>query len=146
MRRLLNVLALAAFATLLVSLPLAASDEPDTPEKKQASAKTKDGKAAKKKDELPTIDEAVKDMKRIDGLLPVYRKKDKLLALISNDMLDKDLMLATSIAGGGYFTGWQWSDMLVRFQRHDKKLLVLRPDTQRVTRKKGPITSAGRSF
>jgi hypothetical protein len=50
--------------------------------------------------------------------------------------------LATSIAGGGFFTGWQWTDMMVRPVRHDRKILLIRPDTQHVTVDEGPITSA----
>jgi len=95
-----------------------------------------------KKDELPSVEKAVKGLEKIDGLLPLYRKKDKLLVMIPNEKLGTPMMLAASIAGGSQLTGFQWSDMMVKFERHGKTVLLIRPETRYRSGKKEPISSA----
>lgn len=136
-----RLLGLALVASLLAVPALADT----TQAKGDSQAASSDGakkKSKKKKDELPPVSDVIDGMKEIDGVLTLYRKKDKLLALVPNDKLDSPMLLATSIAGGGFFTGWQWTDMMISFERHDKKLLVMTPDTLHVTKKKGPVSDA----
>ena len=90
----------------------------------------------RKRPEFPPFDDVVKGMTAIRStptdpkLYNLYydTKKGKLLAEIPSSQLKKDFLLYTSIAGGGYYTGWQYDDVMVRWERRDKRLLLVKPE------------------
>ena len=96
---------------LLAAAPARADDEPKKDENK-----------------LPELEPAVKGWTAQEGFLRVYRKEQDargLLGAVPADLLDKPFLLATSISGGTEYAGWQWEDKLVRFERLDKRLLLV---------------------
>jgi hypothetical protein len=114
----------AALATLLVS-PLYAQ---------QADAPAADEETP----EFPDFTETVKGWTVHEGFLRLYRDEKRaahLMAAVSAELLDTPFFLATSVAGGSPdYAGWQWEDKLVKFERLDKKLLLIELNTrQRAT-------------
>ncbi len=53
-----------------------------------------------KKESQDSFTKLTKDAKRHDGLLPLYRKEDKLYAEIPQRLLDKEFFVTISIARG----------------------------------------------
>ncbi len=92
----------------------------------------------KDKPDFPKFEEVTKDMKTVEGFITIYRddKKDKLFARIPAKTLDKPFLLATSIARGPEYAGWQWVDAAVYWERIDKKLVLMGADP-RYTKGKG---------
>ncbi|MDR0611619.1 MAG: zinc-dependent metalloprotease [Planctomycetaceae bacterium] len=61
------------------------------------------GSAAKKEDRPKPIKEVLPDAQKIDGLITLYRKKEKLYAEIKSSNLNTDYLIAMAIAKG---SGW----------------------------------------
>lgn len=86
-------------------------------------------------DRMPKLEDVVKDMKAVEGLFTLYRfdpsdvtrDPSKLVAVIPATLLNKDLMLATSISRGSMF-GFPVGTDLVRFEVSGNLLLLVAPD------------------
>ncbi len=99
---------------------------------------------------FPEFKEVIKDMKATEGLFTLYRydpkdknrDPEKLLAKIPARLLKEDMLFATSISRGGSFTGWMWSDHLIRWEIAGKHLKMIVPDTNYVVKKGKPISDA----
>lgn len=101
-----------------------------------------------KKDELPKFEEVTKEHKEVlgpqgvSGFFPLYfnKKNDQLLAVIPKSMLDKNFVLASSIAGGPTFAGFMWDDYVVQWREYDKKLVLIEPDLRHKDGGKSPVS------
>ena len=140
-----RVLVLAG-VTLSWSAPWAwsAQDEAGPTPEQIATAKAatddKEDKKDKDKPDFPPFDEVTKGFKKIPSADPstestfltlwFKEKEDKLLVEVPKAMIGKDFLMATSIAGGSFYTGLQWSTNMVQWERMGKKLLLVVPDTR----------------
>jgi hypothetical protein len=88
------------------------------------------------KDQLPKVEDVVKDMQTVEGLITLYfhapddatKDTSRLLARIPRSLLDKDLMLATSISRGEAM-GFPVGTDLVRFRVSGNRVFLIAPDT-----------------
>lgn len=111
---------------------------------KAAGADKKDAQAKR----FPDFEEVTKDMKATEGLFTFYRydpedktkDSEKLLCRIPAGMLGKDLLFATSISRGGFFTGWMWTDYLIQWKIVGDNLVLATPNTNYVHNESKPIT------
>ena len=104
------------------------------------AAKKKDKKKDKKdKKDFPDFKDVVTEdfeVVQVYGdpkLTPFYKlhynkKTDQLLAEISSGDMDKNVMLSSSIHAAPGLAGWMWGDEVVRWERRNKKLLLIAPD------------------
>jgi len=119
-----------------------AMQEPPKPEAAKADA----GKD-EKKDDFPKFEEVTKEHKEvlgpqgISGFFPLFyqKKNDQLLAVVPKAMLEKNFLLAVSIAGGPMFAGWMWDDHVVQWRELDKKLVLVEPDLRYKDGGKSPV-------
>jgi Met-zincin/Domain of unknown function (DUF5117) len=90
---------------------------------------------------LPALDETVEGWEAHEGFLTLYTKdgEERLLAAVPESLLDQPFFLATSVAGGSDYAGWQWEDNLVRFERFGDKLLLVELNTQQRANEDKPI-------
>lgn len=103
---------------------------------------------AEKPKRFAELKDVVKDMQALEGLFTLYRydpadkdrDPEKLLCKIPKNLLDKDLLFATSISRGGPFTGWMWRTHLIRWRIVGKHLKLVTPDTRHVHKKGDPVT------
>ena len=121
----------AALAVALVGT-LAVAQQPT---KTQATAKPA---TPPKKPDFPPLDSVVKGMQAKSAPADekpffydfyYYLKKGKLLAEIPSSQLNKPFLLYVSIAGGTY-TGFQWEDFMLKWERRDKRLLLVQPEVR----------------
>ncbi|MDR2171975.1 MAG: zinc-dependent metalloprotease [Planctomycetaceae bacterium] len=91
------------------------------------------GIGAKKDDRPKPIKEVLPDAEKIDGLITLYRKKDRLLAEIKGSNLNTDYLIAIEIAKGsgssvigGYTYGGFGDDKLWQFRKVGDKIHVVR--------------------
>jgi len=90
--------------------------------------------AGKDKPEFPPFDEVGKDHEEIPApegafwTLYYNKKTDHMLAVIPKGMLQKNFLMATSIAAGPDLAGYMWGDEVVQWQEMDKKLVLIAPD------------------
>ena len=79
--------------------------------------------------EFRPIAELTKGFKSSEGFYKLYLnpKKHQLYAEIPASKLPKRFLIASSIVGGSY-TGWQWNDVMVYWERLDRKLLMISPE------------------
>ena len=111
------------------SEPKAAKDKPDQPKR------------------FPELKEVIKDMKSLEGLFTLYRydpgdkerDPEKLLCKIPSQLLNEDLLFATSISRGGSFTGYMWRTHLIRWEIVGKHLKIVTPDTRHVRKEGKPV-------
>ena len=89
------------------------------------------------------------DAKRHDGLLPLYRKEDKLYAEIPQRLLDKEFFVTISIARGigdrFLLGGLSWGDgddWVWAFHKVDDKLQVIRKNVRFFADKGSPEAAA----
>jgi hypothetical protein len=100
------------------------------------------------RDGLPPMEEVTRDLKRADGLFTIFyadsqdhsRDAERLLALIPSRILNQDLLLATSLSQGGYFTGWMWDDYLIRFEVRGKQVAIVIPEVRYPGNPVNPVT------
>ncbi len=99
------------------------------------TASTTSTAVAPKKDDkdIPKpIKEVVPDAQKIDGMITLYRKKDKLYAEIAGNNLNTDYLIAMAIAKGtgrkaiGGFTLGEGDDWLWQFRKVNDKIQVVR--------------------
>ncbi|MDR1478396.1 MAG: zinc-dependent metalloprotease [Planctomycetaceae bacterium] len=89
--------------------------------------------AAKKDDKPKSIKEVLPDAEKIDGLITLYRKKDRLLAEIKGSNLNTDYLIAMAVAKGsgssvigGYTLGSSSDDKLWQFRKVGDRIHVVR--------------------
>ena len=97
------------------------------------SSTTASTTATPKKDEGPKpIKEVVPDAQKIDGMITLYRKKEKLYAEIAGNNLNTDYLIAMAIAKG---TGWkaiggytlgEGDDLLWQFRKVGERIQIVR--------------------
>ncbi len=90
---------------------------------------------------------AVKDLKKADGLWPVYHKEQRLLVDLKNQQLNKDFLILTSIArgvsSGMVIGGMTWGDDVIwNFRKVGDKMHVLRKNVRFKARPGSPEASA----
>ena len=104
---------------------------PPTPVVSATVTITKDEKKTDKDTPKP-IKEVVPDAQKIDGMITLYRKKDKLYAEIAGGNLNTDYLIAMAIAKG---TGWkavggytigEGDDWLWQFRKVNDRIQVVR--------------------
>jgi hypothetical protein len=89
----------------------------------------------------PEFKDVTKDMVSKEGMFTLWsypadakdKDTEKLLAQIPSALLGQKIMLSTSVAGGGYFTGFPLDERVVEMQILDKQLLFVQPETHYVT-------------
>ncbi|MGH9362158.1 MAG: zinc-dependent metalloprotease, partial [Thermoanaerobaculia bacterium] len=99
-------------------------------------------------DGYPALEEVIKDLKRADGLFTIFyaepsdrtREPERLLALIPHRLLGQDLLLATSLSRGGYFTSWMWDDYLFRLEVRGRQLALVLPEVRYPTKGDEPVS------
>ena len=135
---LLGVVLLAGCAGSKEATQAASTEDAD---KKQDDDKEKNG--------IKPYDEVVTDeMTHDEGLFDVHRDGQKVLYEISNDLLDKELLLVTRIARTadniGY-GGMKANTQVVRWQRQDDNVLLRRVSYENVANEDQPIYEAVRN-
>ncbi len=82
------------------------------------------------KPDYPKFEDVTKDLEVLTGFLTLYRdtEKDKLLAAVPKAMLKKHFLLASTISGGPAYTGFQWDDGVVYWDRLDRRLVLMAAD------------------
>ncbi|MDR0705025.1 MAG: zinc-dependent metalloprotease, partial [Planctomycetaceae bacterium] len=94
------ILGISIFSAGMIQLN---AQEVKPPVKAETSASTVAGSTAKKEDRPKPIKEVLPDAQKIDGLITLYRKKEKLYAEIKSSNLNTDYLIAMAIAKG---SGW----------------------------------------
>ena len=115
-----------------------------------ASALPAAAEEATTKPETPdAFSKLTKDAERHDGLLPLYRKDDKLYAEIPQRLLDKEFFVTISIARGigdrFLLGGLSWGDgddWVWAFHKVDDKLQVVRKNVRFLAEKGSPEAAA----
>jgi hypothetical protein len=117
--------------------PAATKDAP-------ADAKPSDGKAAK-----PAFAVLLKDATRLPGLIPLYRKDDKVFAELPDALFGKEIFVSISIARGigdgallggmslGFGDDWVW-----QFRKVDDNIQVIRKNVRFFADKGSPEAKA----
>lgn len=132
-----------AFAVALVGGQLVA-DEPTGSQAIDASqivammAGGPPGGPPTEKGEFPKFEEVTKDMKSAEGLFTLWfypadakdKDKEKLLCQIPAGFLGEKFMLSLSFSGGGFFTGFPLEERVVQWERLDRQLLLIEPETR----------------
>jgi len=101
---------MAAAAAVAAASAALAADEPATDKKAEPAAPTPPAAAAKEviaeakpadgKPPKPAFAVLLKDATKLSGLIPLYRKDDKLYAELSDGLLGKEMFVTISIARG----------------------------------------------
>lgn len=129
---------------LMLSLPAASQEE-------IAAGKAPDAPAGGKPDKpkrFAELKDAVENMQTLSGLFDLYRfdpndkdrDPEKLLCKIPRNLLDEDLLFATSISSGGELTGYMWQSHLIRWEIVGNHLKLITPETRYVTNKDKPVS------
>ena len=89
-------------------------------------------RAQKKKPEFPPLAEVTKGYEVRRGFMTLYvnMKKHRILGEVSRSLFKRPFLLATSITGGAY-AGYQWDDLMVQWERHDRQLILVEPQIRR---------------
>lgn len=131
---------MCSFMLLAVALPLRA-DEPAgmaMPDIEAMMAAAGEGKGGgKKPGDLPDFEDVTKDMTSTKGLFTLWSYPDgakdkdteKLLCQIPSGFLGEQFMLSLSFSGGGFFTGFPLEERVVKWELHDKQLLLVEPQS-----------------
>jgi hypothetical protein len=154
----LTILAVVIVATV----PAAAADEPaaaksdtkaEPPQAAPPQAAAKDAageaKSADGKPSKPAFAVLLKDATKLPGLIPLYRKDDKVYAELSDGLLGKEMFVSISIArgiGDGFLLGgmslgfgddWVW-----QFRKVDDNIQVIRKNVRFFADKGSPEAKA----
>lgn len=94
---------------------------------------TASASAARPKSKYPPYDDVLKDAQKIDGLITLWRKDDRLLAELDSSKLNRDLIVLITIARGigqtpilGGFS-WQFGDDAVwQFRKAGERIHLVR--------------------
>lgn len=124
----------AALATMPGVSVMARADGP--PKKPPA---TKEKEAEEPKPDFPKFEEVCKDFEQIkpgdldeSGFLTLWynKKTDQLFAQIPGGLVNQQFLIASSISGGPFATGFQIDHWLAYFEKMDKNLVLMRVDTR----------------
>lgn len=147
-------------ATALPCFPAALADPPHSatrsdPEKFDLSQLTQFAGASialggDSSRQLPDFAETTKEMTKKEGLFTLWsyppntadKDPEKLLAQIPAALLGEHIMLSTSFAGGGFFTGFPLDERVVRWELHDRQILLVEPETRYVIDKGKEVSDA----
>lgn len=93
------------------------------------------------------FDAAIKDMKKAEGMWPIYYKEQRILVDLKNTQLNKDFLILTSIArgvsSGMVLGGMTWGDDVIwNFRKVGDKLHVLRKNVRFKAKPGSPEASA----
>ena len=96
-----------------------------------------------------SFEKVVKDTKRIDGLLPLYKKEDKLIIEVPSKLLGKEFFITISIAQGigsnSLLGGMSWGDgddWVWTFRKRADKLQILRKNVRFFAKSGSPEANA----
>jgi hypothetical protein len=98
----------------------------------------------------PKFEDITKGMESEKGLFTLWHYPDsakdkdteKLLCQIPASFLGQKFMLSTSIAGGGFMTGFPLDEQVVKWEQLDKQLVLIEPETLHVIDDKGTVSDA----
>jgi hypothetical protein len=135
--------AVVSIASLALMWSYAQADDSDPVGRPSpdAAASAGGGKGKKKdKKDFPDFKEVITDDFELVPT-PVYakgsfyklhrnKKKDQVFAVIPKSRIGVNFMISNSISSGPGVAGWMWGDMVVRWERRDKKLLLIQPEVQ----------------
>jgi len=78
------------------------------------------------------------------SMYTIYRNDEdnQLLAELPRNFEGKRFFAAVSIAGGSYFTGWQWNEMYCYWRRINDQLVLMQPELQYQARGDSEIKSS----
>jgi hypothetical protein len=120
--------------------------EPATAAKQSATTKASISTATTTQN---SFDKLVKDTKKIEGLLPLYRKEDKLYIEVPNRLLGKEFFVTISIAQGigdrSLLGGMSWGDgddWVWVFRKRADKLQVVRKNVRFFAKSGSPEENA----
>ena len=107
---------------------------------KMAKTMGEGDQSKKEKSPFPDFEKVTKDMVSDKGLFTLWsyppgtKDKDsqKLLCQIPSGFLGEKFMLSTSFSGGGFFTGFPLEEGVVKWELHNKHLLLIEPETGHV--------------
>ena len=93
------------------------------------------------------FDQAIKDMKKVEGLWPVYFREQKIYVDLKNGQLNRDYLILTSIArgvsSGMVIGGMTWGDDVIwNFRKVGDKVHVLRKNVRFKARPGSPEANA----
>ncbi|MDX1969242.1 MAG: zinc-dependent metalloprotease [Planctomycetaceae bacterium] len=93
------------------------------------------------------FDQAVKEMKKVEGMWPMYYKEQRLYVDLKNNQFNKDFLILTSIAkgvsSGMVIGGMTWGDdVLWNFRKVGDKVHVLRKNVRFKARPGSPEANA----
>ena len=96
-----------------------------------------------------SFEKVVKDSKRIEGLLPLYKKEDKLFLEVPNKLLGKEFFITISIAQGigsrSLLGGMSWGDgddWVWTFRKRADKLQIVRKNVRFFAKSGSPEANA----
>ncbi|MBI3725020.1 zinc-dependent metalloprotease [bacterium] len=148
-----HALARAGSAALALAFGLAVTARADEPKKagkdnEKAVHKPDDAPAAaaeeKEEEEFAPFDKSTKGFELTSGFWDLYYKaKDQaLLGVIPHAELEKPFLITSSISGGTRYSGWQWFDSLVAWERVGKKLVLVERNVHYRAEPEKPIAEA----
>src|SRR5512146_2118693 len=87
--------------------------------------------------DYPEFKDITEGMKDTPGLFTLWsypdsargKDKEKLLCQIPASFLGQTFMLSTSVAGGGFYTGFPVTERAVKWQEFNRSLLLMEPQT-----------------
>ncbi|MBT6919288.1 MAG: zinc-dependent metalloprotease [Planctomycetaceae bacterium] len=121
-------------------------NEPASVAKQSSSVKSPTSTASTSES---SFEKLIKDTKRIEGLLPLYRKEDKLYIEVPNRLLEKEFFVSISIAQGigdrSLLGGMSWGDgddWVWVFRKRADKLQVVRKNVRFFAKSGSPEANA----
>lgn len=103
--------------------------------------------APKEEKDYPDFKEVTEGMKDMPGLFTLWsypetakgKDKEKLLCQIPASFLGQTFMLSTSVAGGGFYTGFPLTERAVKWQEFNRSLLLIEPQTRYAVDEKSTV-------
>jgi hypothetical protein len=137
-----NVLSLMIITALC--LPVARGDQPtadnalDVQEMMMKMAGAAGAGEKKPDSPFPDFAKVTEDMVADKGMFTLWSYKpgakdkdsEKLLCQIPQSMLGQRFMISTSVSGGGFFTGFPLNERVVKWEMHDRQLVLVEPETR----------------
>ncbi len=133
------VLALAVSPLLAISALRAQEAPPAAPGPKPPAGAPAPTPDKSDKPDFPKFEEVCKDFEQVKpgdldetGFLTLWynKKTDQLFAQIPSALIGKQFLVAVSVAGGEFFTGFQLDHFIAYFERMDKELVIMRLDSR----------------
>ena len=144
---------------LVVAMPLAAKEAEEEIAKQESKENVAlsttqqqssvPGKSTTSSSSQNSFEKLVKDAKRIEGLLPLYMKEDKLVIEVPHKLLGKEMFVTISIAQGigsrSLLGGMSWGDgddWVWTFRKRADKLQVVRKNVRFFAKSGSPEANA----